>query len=153
MQHKLKVYLSGSYNEKEQILKLWTDLETEMPDMLELTYNWMEAPNSTETKIADLEIEGVTSCHVYIMYLTSVDHTRRGTCTEFGIAIGCGTPCLIYLSEDGSDMQNVFLQAQENAEVEPITCFTDLVNELHYIHESIQVWKDEEILDSKIYTQ
>lgn len=153
MQQKLKIYLSGSYEEKEQILELWTQIETEMPDQVELTFNWMEVSNSTDTNIADLKIEGVRSCDVYIMYLTSVDQTRRGTCTEFGIAIGCEAPlCLIYLSEDGCNMPNVFLQTQENAEVLSIASFDELVKELGLMHETIQVC-DKEILDSKIYTQ
>ena len=116
--YEILLYFAGAYEEKEEIKQFSHQVISAIPRS-RWTYDWPSQEKRSYAqldyqRIADAEIQAVKDCDVFILYLTEKNHTRRGSSTELGIALGLNKYILVYAPSSIAikTYKNIFLRAK-----------------------------------------
>lgn len=116
--NKLKVYIAGSWTERERVREYMDELQNLPSLRLEITHNWTQAEvddievrnAAANSKCAHQDIEGVKNADVLVVIIENPKYAYRGTSCEIGCALGLGKPVLVYHPLKKSYMMsNLFL--------------------------------------------
>ena len=115
---KLKVYIAGSWTERERVREYMHELLHRESLQPEITHNWTRAEvddieirnRAANRKCASQDIDGVKNADVVIVLIENPKYAYRGTSCEIGCALGLEKPVLVYHPLKKSYMMtNLFL--------------------------------------------
>lgn len=98
----MKVYVAGKWSNKDRLVQLMDRLRGLG---IEITHDWTKNEKTTGSpeqlgNFAKLDTNGVKNADLMIAVLDDPSYPYRGTFTELGVALGCGTRIFIYCPDD-----------------------------------------------------